>query len=211
MINSENILNSAQLEKEIKNFVHDFCLEKHNIHTQQVIWNAPSGQAEKIKQLGIPKDGRPANEVVQEMMNEVYQYRGDSNHPRFFGFVPGPASSISWLGDIMTSAYNIHAGGSKLAPMVNCIEQEVLKSEKPVLVDFYADWCGPCQMLSPIVDEVAEERDDIKVGKINVDEQMELAQKYGVMTIPTLLVIKNGEIANKHIGALSKSGVIELL
>ena len=77
-------------------------------------------------------------------------------------------------------------------------EQEVLKSEKPVLVDFYADWCGPCQMLSPIVDEVAEERDDIKVGKINVDEQMEL-------------VIKNGEIANKHIGALSKSGVIELL
>ena len=58
-------------------------------------------------------------------------------------------------------------------------EQEVLKSEKPVLVDFYADWCGPCQMLSPIVDEVAEERDDIKVGKINVDEQMELAQKYG--------------------------------
>ena len=90
-------------------------------------------------------------------------------------------------------------------------EQEVLKSEKPVLVDFYADWCGPCQMLSPIVDEVAEERDDIKVGKINVDEQMELAQKYGVMTIPTLLVIKNGEIANKHIGALAKSGVIELL
>ena len=127
MINSENILNSAQLEKEIKNFVHDFCLEKHDIHTQQVIWNAPDGQAEKIKQLGIPKDGRPANEVVQKMMNEVYQYRGDSNHPRFFGFVPGPASSISWLGDIMTSAYNIHAGGSKLAPMVNCIEQEVLK------------------------------------------------------------------------------------
>ena len=76
-------------------------------------------------------------------------------------------------------------------------EQEVLKSEKPVLVDFYADWCGPCQMLSPIVDEVAEERDDIKVGKINVDEQMELAQKYGVMTIPTLLVIKNGEITEK--------------
>lgn len=103
MINSENILNSAQLEKEIKNFVHDFCLEKHDIHTQQVIWNAPDGQAEKIKQLGIPKDGRPANEVVQKMMNEVYQYRGDSNHPRFFGFVPGPASSISWLGDIMTS------------------------------------------------------------------------------------------------------------
>lgn len=127
MINSENILNSTQLEKEIKNFVHNFCLEKHDIRTQKVICNAPTGQAEKIKQLGIPKDGRPANEVVQEMMSEVYQFRGDPNHPRFFGFVPGPASSISWLGDIMTSAYNIHAGGSKLAPMVNCIEQEVLK------------------------------------------------------------------------------------
>ncbi|MBU3840643.1 MAG: thioredoxin [Candidatus Ruminococcus intestinipullorum] len=90
-------------------------------------------------------------------------------------------------------------------------EAEVLKSDKPVLVDFYADWCGPCQMLSPIVDEIAQERDDIKVGKINVDEQMELAQKYGVMTIPTLLVFKNGEIANKHIGAQSKSGVLEML
>lgn len=90
-------------------------------------------------------------------------------------------------------------------------EQEVLKSEKPVLVDFYADWCGPCQMLSPIVDEIADERSDIKVGKINVDEQMELAQKYGVMTIPTLLVIKNGEIVNKHIGAQSKSGVLAML
>ena len=61
------------------------------------------------------------------MTKEVYRYRGDANHPRFFGFVPGPASSVSWLGDIMTSAYNIHAGGSKLAPMVNCIEQEVLR------------------------------------------------------------------------------------
>ena len=90
-------------------------------------------------------------------------------------------------------------------------EAEVLKSDKPVLVDFYADWCGPCQMLSPIVDEIAQERDDIKVGKINVDEQMELAQKYGVMTIPTLLVFKNGEIANQHIGAQSKSGVLEML
>lgn len=127
MINSENVLNSAQLETEIKHFVHDFCLDKHDIHKQQVIWDAPEGQLEKIKALEIPKDGRDANEVVHEMMNEVYQYRGDSNHPRFFGFVPGPASSISWLGDIMTSAYNIHAGGSKLAPIVNCIEQKLLR------------------------------------------------------------------------------------
>ncbi len=90
-------------------------------------------------------------------------------------------------------------------------EQEVMKADKTVLVDFYADWCGPCQMLSPIVDEVAEERDDIKVGKINVDEQMTLAQRYGVMTIPTLIVFKNGEIANKQVGAQSKSGVLKML
>ena len=127
MINSENVLNSAQLEAEIKHFVHDFCLDKHNIHTQQVIWEAPEGQMDKVKAWDIPKDGRNAKEVVEKMMLDVYQYRGDSNHPRFFGFVPGPASSISWLGDIMTSAYNIHAGGSKLAPMVNCIEQKLLR------------------------------------------------------------------------------------
>lgn len=127
MLNSENVLNSKQLETEIKHFVHDFCLDKHDIHKQQVIWEAPDGQMDKVKALEIPKDGRDANEVVEEMMQEIYKYRGDSNHPRFFGFVPGPASSISWLGDIMTSAYNIHAGGSKLAPMVNCIEQKLLK------------------------------------------------------------------------------------
>ena len=77
---------------------------------------------------------------------------------------------------------------------------EVLKADKPVLVDFWADWCGPCQMLSPIVDEVAEERDDIKVGKINVDEQMELAREFAVASIPTILVIKNGEVAYRAVG-----------
>lgn len=126
MLNSENVLNSAQLEEAITKFVHTFCQEKHDIHSQKVTWYTDETQSEKIRQIGFPKDGRPVDEVVAEMSEEVYRYRGDANHPRFFGFVPGPASSISWLGDIMTSAYNIHAGGSKLAPMVNCIEQEVL-------------------------------------------------------------------------------------
>ena len=119
MLNSENVLNSAQLEEAITKFVHTFCQEKHDIHSQKVTWYTDETQSEKIRQIVFPKDGRPVDEVVAEMSEEVYRYRGDANHPRFFGFVPGPASSISWHGDIMTSAYNIHAGGSKLAPMVN--------------------------------------------------------------------------------------------
>lgn len=126
MINSENVLNTAQLEEIVQTFVHEFCKEKRDIHSQNVTWYTDEDQKEKIRQIGFSRDGRPVAEVVEEMMKEVYHYRGDGNHPRFFGFVPGPASSISWLGDIMTSAYNIHAGGSKLAPTINCIEQEVL-------------------------------------------------------------------------------------
>ena len=127
MINSENVLNSTQLEEAIQKFVHTFVQKNNDIHSQKVTWHTDEGQAEKIKQIGIPKDGRPVDDVITEMVKEVYRYRGDANHPRFFGFVPGPASSVSWLGDIMTSAYNIHAGGSKLAPTVNCIEQEVIQ------------------------------------------------------------------------------------
>lgn len=89
--------------------------------------------------------------------------------------------------------------------------QEVLHSEKPVLLDFWATWCGPCRMLSPIVDEVAEERGDIKVGKVNVDEQPELAAEFGVMSIPTLLVFKDGKLVNQSVGARPKSGVLALL
>ena len=79
-------------------------------------------------------------------------------------------------------------------------ETEVIESEKPVLVDFWAPWCGPCRMLSPVVDEIAEENSNIKVGKVNVDEQEELAMRFGIMSIPTLIVFKNGEAVKKTMG-----------
>ena len=93
----------------------------------------------------------------------------------------------------------------------NNFEEEVLKSDKPVLLDFWAAWCGPCRMVSPIIDEIAEEREDIKVGKINVDEEMELAAKFGVMSSPMLVVIKDGNVANKPVGARPKEEILELL
>ena len=83
-------------------------------------------------------------------------------------------------------------------------DQEVLMAKEPVLVDFWAAWCMPCKMLSPIVDQVASERSDVKVCKINIDDEGELAIRYGVMSIPTLIVFKNGEITNKSIGLISK-------
>ena len=90
-------------------------------------------------------------------------------------------------------------------------EKEVLDSEKTVLLDFYADWCGPCRMVSPIVDAIAEEHPEYKVGKINVDEQGELAQQFGVMSIPSLFVIKGGEVANQAVGARTKAQILDML
>ena len=90
-------------------------------------------------------------------------------------------------------------------------DQEVLMAKEPVLVDFWAAWCMPCKMLSPIVDQVASERSDVKVCKINIDDEGELAIRYGVMRIPTLILFKNGEIANKSIGLISKEDILALL
>ena len=89
-------------------------------------------------------------------------------------------------------------------------EAEVIKSNVPVLVDFWASWCGPCRMLSPIVDQIAEERTDIKVGKVNVDEQEELAMRFGIMSIPTLIVFKNGEAVRKTMGVQPKAAILGL-
>ncbi len=90
-------------------------------------------------------------------------------------------------------------------------QNEVLNSDKPVLLDFYADWCGPCRVVGPIVSEIADERTDIKVGKVNVDEQPELAARFGVMSIPTLAVIKDGEVVNQAVGARPKDQILVML
>lgn len=90
-------------------------------------------------------------------------------------------------------------------------EQEVLKSNIPVLVDFYADWCGPCKMLSPTVDEIASENDDVKVVKVNVDESQNTAIKYQVMSIPTLVVIKNGNEVNRSVGVVDKEDILNMI
>ena len=89
-------------------------------------------------------------------------------------------------------------------------EEEVLKSKKVVLLDFYAEWCGPCKMLAPVIDQIAKENEDIKVAKINVDEAQELAEKYGIMSIPTLVVIKNGQEIKRQVGLASKSEILSM-
>ena len=100
------------------------------------------------------------------------------------------------------SALNINAGN---------FHEEVMDSDRPVLLDFWAAWCGPCRMVGPVVEEIADERDDIKVGKVNVDEEQELAAQFGVMSIPTLVVIKDGKVVNQVVGARPKASILAML
>ena len=93
----------------------------------------------------------------------------------------------------------------------NNFDKEVLQADKPVIVDFWAPWCGPCRMVAPTLEEIAEERADIKVGKINVDEEPELAAQFRVMSIPTLIVMEKGEVKNKAVGVRPKEEILELL
>ncbi len=90
-------------------------------------------------------------------------------------------------------------------------EAEVIASDKPVLIDFWASWCGPCRMLSPVVDEIAAERTDVKVCKINVDDEPDLAGRFGVMSIPTLLVFVGGQLRNKSVGVVPKEKILSML
>ena len=93
----------------------------------------------------------------------------------------------------------------------NNFQEEVIRSDKPVLLDFWASWCGPCRMVSPIVDEIAAERGDIKVGKINVDEESQLAAQFGISSIPTLVVMKDGQVVNQSVGARPKAQILAML
>ena len=94
---------------------------------------------------------------------------------------------------------------------LNNFHQEVMNSDKPVLLDFWAPWCGPCRMIAPVLDEIAAGRADIKVGKINIDEQYELANQFGIMSIPTLVVVRDGKVVRKAMGARPKQAILELL
>ncbi len=93
----------------------------------------------------------------------------------------------------------------------NNFESEVLKSEKPVLLDFWASWCGPCRMIAPTLEEIAEQHPEYKVGKINVDEEAELTEQFKIVSIPALFVVKNGKVVNQAVGVMPKEKILDML
>lgn len=93
----------------------------------------------------------------------------------------------------------------------NNFKNEVLLSDKPVLLDFWAPWCGPCRMVGPVLEQIASEREDVKVVKVNIDEELELAREYGIMSIPTIMVVKEGKVVNQSLGAKPKNQILSLL
>ncbi|WP_353095206.1 aminotransferase class V-fold PLP-dependent enzyme [Tissierella praeacuta] len=121
----ESTLNN-EVQHAVEDFVQIFCSEKQGLAAKKIMNKANEGQVEKLREIDIPTKGRSVDMVVTEMMEDIYKYRADSNHPRFFGFVPGPASMLSWLGDVITSAYNIHAASWATSSAASCIEQELI-------------------------------------------------------------------------------------
>jgi glutamate/tyrosine decarboxylase-like PLP-dependent enzyme len=125
-MNKQEMTFNNQMQRAAEDFVRMFCAEKRELAAHKILQEADDSQIAKLKKIGIPTKGNPIDKAVTEMMEEIYKYRASSNHPRFFGFVPGPASMISWLGDIMTAAYNIHGGSWATSPAASCIEQELI-------------------------------------------------------------------------------------
>ncbi|ABX42523.1 pyridoxal phosphate-dependent decarboxylase family protein [Lachnoclostridium phytofermentans] len=122
----EIVLNT-QSERVAVEFIKKFCSEKQELYDQKILNDADKNQIAKLKHMNIPEEGRSIDTVVNEMMEDIYQYGCHTNHTRFLGFIPGPASEVSWLGDIMTSAYNLHAGSFMNCPAASCIEQELIQ------------------------------------------------------------------------------------